>query len=72
MKYWHKSRCNPKKLILEDGYLDRVLSVTVMPDGDIRFREECDEYYSLEVSKVAALALIDELRRWIEDEGDKQ
>ena len=53
-------------IILIDGDMDRVLSVTKQEDGQIQFMEECDGCFRLKCSKEDALAVVDELRAWIE------
>ena len=53
-------------ILLLDGDMDRVLSVTKQDDGQIQFMEECDGYFRLKCSKEDALAVVEELKAWIE------
>ena len=53
-------------IVLLDGDLDRVLSVTKQEGGQIQFMEECDGHFRLTCGKEDALRVVDELRSWIE------
>jgi hypothetical protein len=76
MKYWNnkKTRWGNKltgneKITLIDGSFDdwgRILSIKEK-DGKIRFREECDSYFSLEVSKEQAIEILKEAIDWIKE-----
>jgi hypothetical protein len=44
----------------------RVLSIYKLSDGSINFREDCDEYFSVTLSKEQAKELLLEALEWIE------
>lgn len=50
-------------LILLQG---SILSITKMPTGEIKFREECDSCFSHNYSKEDAIKLLHEAIEWIE------
>ena len=70
LKHWQG---NDNKLSLRgsDHSPNRIISVKRVAGG-FRFREECDSYFVAVYAKADALALVDELRRWIKDEDNKQ
>lgn len=55
-------------IYLLDGDMNNVLCVEKDADGSIVFAEACDDYFKVKYSKEEALAVVDELRRWIENE----
>lgn len=67
MKHWEirsfDGNDNNVELAHEDG--DRVLFVSKMDNGNIRFTEACDEYFYVEMSKNEAVEAINELCDWI-------
>lgn len=63
------SRQGMKGIIMldEEGDPSRIFSV--LKDGDMfEFCEECDDHFSVTLSKADALKLVDELRQWIESQ----
>ena len=64
------------RLILLDGDLDRVISLTKEEDGTITFRQECDTYYFEEpdnyffvnMPKEEAKQALIEAMAWIDEE----
>ena len=53
-----------KGIILEDGDIDRVISLC-KEDGKIVFREECDGYFSVEMTKEEAIIALEEAIQWV-------
>ena len=66
LKHWQGNE-NKISLRGSDDTPNRITSVKRVAGG-FRFREECDSYFWAVYAKADALALVDELRRWIEDE----
>lgn len=46
--------------------LDRIVALSVEPDGRIRISEECDGYYATVVSKKRAIRMMQRAIEWIE------
>lgn len=46
---------------------DRVLSISKTPEGNIRFLEECDGYFSVELSREAAIEALNEAIEYIKE-----
>ena len=46
--------------------LDRIVALSVEPDGRIRIGEECDGYYATVVSKKRAIRMMQRVIEWIE------
>ncbi len=46
----------------------RVMSIYKLPDGNINFREDCDEYFNVTLSKEEAKELLTEALEWLDHE----
>jgi hypothetical protein len=57
-----------------DGYgaygiiLDQIFSVEKVEDNKFRLREECDAWYSKDLTKAELLLMIEELKNWVEEQ----
>lgn len=68
MKFWKPNKQvgpQDKELLLDDEYSCRVLSITKADDGSICFRERCDQYFSMELSRDQAIDALQEAIAWI-------
>jgi hypothetical protein len=71
MKYWEigysEATHGLKGLkLLTDEKEDRILSIVKLENGCIKFTEECDGYFALEVSKEDAIKLLNDAIDWIQ------
>lgn len=70
MKYWNEIKIGeitPMCKDENDFSSDRVLSVKLIPHGKVRFREECDGYYNIDLSKEDAAEMLKEAIEYISD-----
>lgn len=72
MDYWNIEKTEyddeEKRMIMsgkEDS--DRILAVSILKDGKIRFQEKCDTYFFEDYTKEEALKLVSELKFFIEN-----
>jgi hypothetical protein len=56
------------RLILLDGEMDQVVSLTQEEDGTITFREECDNYFFVTMPKEEAKKALIEALAWLDEE----
>jgi len=56
-----------KESILKKLEDERVFSIKKNDDGSYRFREECDEYFKCNLSKIEMMQLIEELKECLKD-----
>lgn len=71
MKHWKESKNQLSgKIILSDGDSDMVLSLKKEETGVIRFREECDKYFFISMSKEDAIKALEEAIEWIRCNDD--
>lgn len=71
MKYWTKDRVENgtgiEGLLLKDGMMNRILSLSKTDDNHIYIIEECDGYYGIEMSKKNAIKAFEEAIKWIKE-----
>jgi len=71
MKYWKigvtEAGYGNDGLILLDGNMDRIVSLSKTENGDISFVEECDGFFKVSLSKTGAKAALKEAIKWVEN-----
>ena len=72
MKYWvkryHKYMRSDVKTAITLEVSNRIIIISLLKNGDIRFEEGCDEYFYKDLKKDEALKLINELKELIEND----